>query len=73
MADKITRHERLLSAELPGDLELDSRSLVRLSGTGTSWDQAYYPESVTRRLSFEGGFTMSLRAKNHSPHDEVLL
>ena len=73
MADKITRHERLLSAELPGDLELDSRSLVRLSGTGTSWDQTYYPESVTRRLSFSDGFTMSLRAKNHSPHDEVLL
>ena len=73
MATKITRHERLISAELPGDSELDCRSLVRLSGTGTDFDQLYYPESVTRRLAFEEGYSMSLRAKNHSPRDTVLL
>ena len=73
MAVKITRHERVISCELPGDLELDARSVVRLAGTGTDFDQIYYPESVTRRIAFEEGFTMSLRAKNHSPRDTVLI
>ena len=72
-AAKITRHERLLNADLPGDSLLDTRSLVRLAGTGTDWDQTYYPESVTRRISFEEGYTMQLRAKNHSPQDTVTL
>ena len=73
MAAKVTKHERLISAELPGDSILDCRSLVRLSGTGTDFDQLYYPESVTRRLAFEEGYSMSLRAKNHSPRDVTLL
>ena len=72
-AARITRHERLLTAELPGDSLLDTRSLVRLAGTGTAFDQTYYPESVTRRISFDEGYTMTLRAKNHSPQDAVTL
>ena len=72
-AAKITRHERLLSAEMPGDSLLDTRSLVQLVGTGTDWDQTYYPESVTRRISYEEGYSMTLRAKNHSPQDTVTL
>lgn len=71
-AVRITRHERLITAELPGDSLLDTRSLVQLVGTGTEFDQTYYPESVTRRISFEEGYTMQLRAKNHSPRDEAV-
>ena len=72
-AEEITRHERVVSADLPGDTGLTSRSIIRLMGTGTSWDQAYFPESVERRLSVAEGFRQSLRAKNHSPQSMVIL
>lgn len=71
MAEEITRHERVLSASLPGDNLLTTRAIVRLVGTNTDWDQVYYPDAVTRSLSFNDGYRMELHAKNHSPQDEV--
>ncbi|QEH36497.1 Phage late control gene D protein (GPD) [Aquisphaera giovannonii] len=72
LAEDITRHERVLNASLPGDNELVTRSMVRLVGTGTGWDQLYYPDIVTRRLSMAEGYRMELKAKNHSTQDTVL-
>ena len=72
-AEEITRHERVLNAELPGDSALTTRATVRLVGTGTDWDQLYYPDSVTRRLSMSEGYRMTLRAKNHSVQDSLLV
>lgn len=65
----ITRFERMIEIEMPGELPsvLDPRIPIRLQGTATGFDQIYLPDSVERRLSFEGGFQMSVRAKNHSP------
>lgn len=71
-AEEITRHERLLSASLPGDNTLTTRVPVRLAGTGTDFDQLYYPDRVTRRLSFTEGYRMDLSAKNHSTQDALL-
>ena len=64
---EITRHERLIEVELPGDNILSTRQQVRLTGTGTAWDQNYYPDTIERRISFDRGYSMHLRAKNHSP------
>jgi hypothetical protein len=72
-AEEITRHERVLTASLPGDSKLTTRAMVRLVGTGTSWDQLYYPDAVTRRISFEEGYRMDLRAKNHATQSTVVL
>jgi phage protein D len=72
-AEEITRHERVLSASLPGDNLLSTRSLVQLVGTNTAWDQNYYPDTVTRRLSFQEGYRMDFRAKNHSTQSTVVL
>lgn len=72
-AEEITRHERILTASLPGDSRLTTRAMVHLFGTGSGWDQLYYPDSVTRRISFEEGYRMELRAKNHSPQSTVVL
>jgi hypothetical protein len=72
-AEEITRHERVLTARLPGDGILTTRTMVRLVGTATAWDQAYYPDTVTRKLSFQEGYTMELRAKNHSTQSTVVL
>ena len=67
----LTRHEMKLDASLPGDNKLSTRTLIQLVGTGTAWDQLYYPDSVTRRLSFTEGYRMEVRAKNHSTQSTV--
>jgi phage protein D len=69
--EDITKHERVISGVLPGDSLLTNRSLVKLVGTGTSWDQFYHVDTVTRRMSFTEGYTMEFRAKNHSPKSTV--
>jgi phage protein D len=65
-AEEITRHERIISGSLPGDNLLTHRSLMKLVGTGTQWDQVYFVDTVTRHISFEHGYRMEFRAKNHS-------
>lgn len=67
LLEDITRHERRIRFVAPGDSELTVRSLIKLSGTGTSYDQDYYPDHIVRRWSADRGYTMRVRAKNHSP------
>ena len=63
----------MLNVSLPGDNRLTTRAMVQLVGTGSGWDQMYYPDAVTRHVSFEEGYRMDLRAKNHSPQSTVVL
>lgn len=72
-AEDITKHERVVSGTLPGDNLLNHRSLIKLVGTGTSWDQLYNVDTITRRLSTKLGYTMDFRAKNHSTQSTVIL
>ena len=72
-AEDITKHERVITGCLPGDNVLNNRSLIKLAGTGTSWDQFYNLDTVTRRLSSHNGYTMDFRAKNHSTQSTVIL
>jgi phage protein D len=72
-AEDITRHERILTATLPGDNILTTRAMVQLVGTNTAWDQSYYPDTITRHISFEEGYRMELRAKSHSTQSTVVL
>jgi phage protein D len=67
----ISKNEKVITASLPGDNQLTTRAMVRLVGTGTDWDQLYYPDTVTRRLSMQDGYRMDLRAKNHSTESTV--
>jgi len=69
--EDITKHERVITGKLPADSLLTNRSLVKLTGTGTAWDQSYHVDTVTRRMSFKEGYTMEFRAKNHSPKSTV--
>jgi phage protein D len=69
----IVAHEMKFSAELPGDVILDTTSVIQVTGTDTAYDQTYYPDVITRHLSFEGGFTMSVSAKNHAPDTAATL
>jgi phage protein D len=69
----ITRHERVITFECAGELALTPRSTLQLSGTGTSFDQAYYPDEIVRSISFDGAFSQQVTAKNHSASEQVAL
>lgn len=59
--------ERVIEAHLPGDPFISFDQPLSLTGTGTGWDDRfYYIDRIERSLSLGGGFTMVLRAKNHS-------
>lgn len=62
----IIKHEMRLNAELPADNDLSILNVIPVSGTGTAFDQTYYPESITRRMSINAGYSMDVRARNHS-------
>lgn len=68
---EITMHEVKLHAELPADNLLTTRNIIKMAGTGTMYDQNYYPSSICRRMSLDGGYTMDVSAKNHSPQTQV--
>ena len=61
---ELTRHERVISAEMPGELDLMPRQQILLAGTNTSFDQTYWIDEITRRLDVHHGFTQHLRARN---------
>jgi phage protein D len=69
---EITRHEMKLSATLPADDLLTGQSVISVTGTGSTFDQTYFPDSVERRMSMEEGYSMTVTAKNHNTDSETL-
>lgn len=69
----ISQHEVKMSATLPGDNLLLVTSLISVVGTGTAFDQNYFPESIIREMGITQGYTMTVKAKNHSPLSVVPL
>ena len=71
---QIVAHEmKIEGLTMPGDNDIDTTSLIQLSGTGTAFDQMYYPDSIHRTLNFDSGYEMTISAKNHAPDSEVTL
>ena len=69
----ISQHEmRFTADDMPGDDKLDPFQPVRWQYDGTLFAQTYFLEAVVRSFSFDGGYTMSLRGKNHSVESTVL-
>lgn len=58
-----TRHECTILAQCPGNLTVDARQSLPLSGTGTIFDQTYEIDSVEFDFISGGGLTMSIEAK----------
>lgn len=72
LAEK-SAHEYRISLEMPADLTTSIADVIKLTGTGTAWDQTYFPDSITRSMSAEEGFEMTISAKNSSPESEPTL
>ena len=68
---ELTRHERVMQATMPGELTLSPRSQLTLAGTGTSFDQTYFVDTIDRVLHFESGFIQHIRAKNSTPRNQT--
>jgi phage protein D len=73
MLAELSRHERIVTATMPGDLILTPRSQIRLSGTGTGFDQLYYVADITRSVRLADGFVQRIRARNTSVAADAVL
>lgn len=75
LAEKIYRdvvlHEMKFTCSTAGDNLLTPRTLVRIEGTKSMWDQLYWCDAVTRTIDWDGGYVMSISAKNHSSALEI--
>jgi phage protein D len=68
---EISLHERVVDVTIPGETSLTPRQLVALTGTGTSFDQNYYIDSIERSFSMDDGFMQTIKMKNHSAESTV--
>lgn len=70
--DLIVQHEMKFNCRVPGDVTLDAQTIIQITGTGTAFDQTYYPSSIVRRMSMDGGFEMDVHGKNHSATSQAV-
>lgn len=68
---QIVQHIATLSADLPGDALLSCSKAIAVRGTGTAFDQTYFPDSVHRSMAYGEGYRMSVTAKNISQDVEA--
>jgi prophage tail gpP-like protein len=64
----ISHAMKLRITQMPADLTTNPTSAIKVTGTGTAFDQTYYPRSITRTMTFGEGFTMEIDAQNTSPN-----
>jgi phage protein D len=68
----ITHSEVSLEFAGPAYDDVTVRTQIRVEGTGTGFDQLYWPDTITRRWSWDDGYKWSVTAKNHMAQDTVL-
>lgn len=59
----ITRHEMEVTVTAPGDLSIMAKKRLRLSGTGTIFDQDYDIDHIECSFEDHGGFTMRVKTR----------
>jgi phage protein D len=64
----LSKNEITISAHVVPDLIFSTRNIVSLFGTGTDFDQLYYPSSITRTIT-ASIFTMQASCKNKMDDD----
>jgi len=63
---ELTRHERVIVAEMPGELTLTPRLPIAIAGTCSTFDQLYWIDEIERSLHWKNGFTQRVHARNIS-------
>ena len=59
---ELAQYQRVVTAEMPGELLLKSGHRIQLQGSQTSFDRTYRVHSVERRIDVMHGFLQRLRA-----------
>ena len=59
----IVAHLRSVTFTVPGDLTMQPRQSLRLSGTETTWDRLYRIDSIQREMSLRDGFQQTVVAR----------
>ena len=57
------RHDCNVSIHTAGDLDIDPRQKLQLTGTGTIYDQVYDIDTVELHIDWGAGFTMDIESK----------
>lgn len=70
---EISRQELRVQIQQPGDVAPSKGQIVRIKGSGSVFDQPFYPFEVTRTMDLQQGFAMSILAKNHSPQSQAVM
>ena len=60
----LTRHRMVLDLTMPGEVSLMPGDALSLTGSASGFDQIYFIDTITRRLSVRHGFTQHIRARN---------
>lgn len=72
--DEISRHEMRIELTGPADVILGIADTIQVEGTGTAFDQTYYPDAIRLEMGFEStGFSWTVSGKNHDPESEPAL
>jgi hypothetical protein len=64
--EDIISHEMKVNGSLPADNLLTVSTPINVIGTGTAWDQIYFPRLIRREMSTESGYRMNFAAQNTS-------
>jgi phage protein D len=64
MLAEILSHEMKIEFTIPGDESITMQRGIELRGTGTVFDQIYYPDSIYREMDISTGYLMTVTAKN---------
>ena len=70
---EITAHEVNLTCSMPADHNVDTTKVIKVIGTGTKFDQVYFPKSIISRMNMNEGYIMNITATNHSPESETIV
>lgn len=70
IAAELSAHEMRVMVDGPARNSFHVDDKLQVKGTGTAFDQVYYPDSITRRQRNEEGMTWSIGAKNRGPETE---
>jgi phage protein D len=61
---QMSKHERVVSFTMPGDLTSAPRMMMELANTGTDFDGTYQVSEIERSLSLREGFVQHVQARS---------
>lgn len=70
--EELSRHELQVRVTMPGDHRVEIDRPLRIEGTGSAFDQSFFPSSIVRRYSVGEGYLMDVTARNVDGNSTVL-